>query len=157
DSLEWTLGAQYNHEKDVFTEKSSTLRRPGRDRRWCYEEVEQKKGYQVEVAQRKGWLEVREVPLEAGQWVEHNTENKAGNNSPPVPGGRTKQPSQHNNGTDVDMSKVDMGGGPRVVRARTQDSLTSSLLYTPRPTHTLTVPKASSGYARNPNGAFFTS
>lgn len=47
--------------------------------------------------------------------------------------------------------------GPRVCRVRAGDSLTHHLQYTPRATHTLTVPKAAQGYARNPTGAFFTS
>ncbi|XP_069970108.1 uncharacterized protein [Penaeus vannamei] len=60
-------------------------------------------------------------------------------------------------GSVRETSVASGGGGPRVVAVRVRDSLATSLLYSPRPTHTLTVPKATPGYARNPNGAFFTS
>ncbi|XP_037778138.1 uncharacterized protein LOC119574931 [Penaeus monodon] len=59
--------------------------------------------------------------------------------------------------SNLETSVASGGCGPRVVAVRVRDSLATSLLYSPRPTHTLTVPKATPGYARNPNGAFFTS
>nr|XP_045620713.1 uncharacterized protein LOC123771934 [Procambarus clarkii] len=137
DSLEWTLGSDYDHEKDLFRDKPSTMRRPGRDGRACQEAA----------ALRGAWQEVTEALKEESQRHDQSRGSDRAGTSRPTPADTLLQP------TLGQVGEV----RPRVARVRAQDSLTTSLLYSPRPTHTLTVPKAAPGYARNPTGAFFTS
>ncbi|XP_042229315.1 uncharacterized protein LOC121871199 isoform X1 [Homarus americanus] len=141
DSLEWTLRAEYDHEKDLFRDKPATLRRSGRDGRLCQEDL----------TRRTVLREVREALQEGGEWQEESGKRLEGETTHRSSSTNNSQTHTNNNGSSV------VGVRPRVVRVRTRDSLVTSLLYTPRPTHTLTMPKAAPGYARNPNGAFFTS
>ncbi|XP_068228853.1 uncharacterized protein [Palaemon carinicauda] len=141
DSLEWTLKSCYDHENDLFIDKSSTLRRPGLDQRRCQKEKKQ-------AITKRDTSQVLQAELEA----EAIANGRAGMahiktwRDPP-------SPSRPSSGEETLRSH----SGPKIVTMRTRDSLTTSLLYSPRPTHTLTVPKVTPGYARNPTGSFFTS
>ncbi|XP_071539253.1 uncharacterized protein [Panulirus ornatus] len=143
DSLEWTLRSEYDHEKHLFVDKPATLRRHGRDQRLCQEAQ----------ARRTALKEAREALMQAGDGQEDGRWER-------LEGEEQDDDFTCDTWSDSDRSTHGEGvplRGPRVVRVRTRDSLANALLYSPRPTHTLTVPKASPGYARNPDGAFFTS
>ncbi|XP_064114452.1 uncharacterized protein LOC135220833 isoform X1 [Macrobrachium nipponense] len=149
DSLEWTLRSSYDHENDLFIDKSTTLRRPGNerndlprtDKRRCQKE-------KTQAITRRDTSQVLRAELEA----EAVANGRAGM-------GHIKtwreSPSSGSSSPGKDTQRS--SSGPKVVTMRTRDSLTTSLLYSPRPTHTLTVPKVTPGYARNPTGSFFTS
>ncbi|KAK8377563.1 hypothetical protein O3P69_013897 [Scylla paramamosain] len=144
DSLEWTLEADYDHEKDLFKDKPAVMRRRGMDGRSCQEEqarrgAEEEGEWRAESVSRPS-LEVKHSPL-SQRCAAAEQARLAGSCTPPA--GRRQE-------TEGML-------GPRVWRVRAGDSLTHYLQYSPRATHTLTVPKAAQGYARNPTGAFFTS
>lgn len=136
DSLEWTLKSMYDHENDLFIDKSTALRRPGIDKRRCQRD-------QARIISERNTSQV----LRAEQKAEALAQGADG-----FAHIRTTRDSLTSPSGDSQRSS-----GPRVVTLRTRDSLMTSLLYSPRPTHTLTVPKVTPGYARNPSGAFFTS
>ncbi|XP_045101817.1 uncharacterized protein LOC123498612 [Portunus trituberculatus] len=141
DSLEWTLESDYDHEKDLFMDKPAVMCRRGVDGRSCQEE-QARRGAQEEGQWRteRPTLDAKHSPI-SQRCAAVEQAGLAGSRTPPA--GRRQE----------------AGGvlGPRLWRIRTEDSLTHYLQYSPRATHTLTVPKAAQGYARNPIGAFFTS
>ncbi|XP_050719570.1 uncharacterized protein LOC127000198 [Eriocheir sinensis] len=148
DSLEWTLGAEYDHEKDLFKDKPTILRREGQDCRTCQAQV---LAGRLEAAERELRAEAAAARTEAAEQLANapsggSPDTAAGGGVGEAP---TAAPEQRTRPEGVT--------GPRVCRVRAGDSLIHHLQYTPRATHTLTVPKAAQGYARNPTGAFFTS
>ncbi|XP_068227543.1 uncharacterized protein [Palaemon carinicauda] len=128
DSLEWTLRSGYDHQKDLFVDKSEAMRRPGVDKRRCIRDhamaIKQQDSLQVLREDQEG----QALP----RTFDENILQEAA--------------------SDARQLK-----GPRVVTIKTRESLLTSLIHSPRPTHTLTAPRARIGYARNPTGAFFTS
>lgn len=130
DSLEWTLKSNYNHENDLFVNKSEAMRRPGVDKRRCIRE-------HARAIKQRDTLQVLRDDQEGEILPRRFDETLLREEALAAEGRRLK--------------------GPRVVTIRTRESFVTSLIHSPRPTHTLTAPKASIGYARNPTGAFFTS